>query len=350
MKTERPAVSAALGPLLERLGHAADAPVEVAGAAGSGRVFFRIGTPPRSHILLVSPPDDAEFSGFIEIARALRAAGLRVPAILGADEDARQAVLEDLGATHLGDRAAAARGDEAALEAVYRPALEALAAWQRRGTEVLRTCPALSRRALERRALRWETGYFARRYAIEARGLPPARLAEPALEAEFEALARRVEAHDRVLIHRDCQSQNLLWRDGAYWFVDFQGARPGSSWYDLASLLWDPYVGLPDALRRRLFEAWRRIAPHPGPSAEAAWESLLDAALQRLCQALGAFAFLSREKGLAWYRQHMAPARRALAAVAAERGGLPALGALLEEIAAREPDDAPVLPRGASPF
>lgn len=322
MSRALPALSPRILEILRRLGHADASEASVAGTAGSGRVFFRIGAPPRSHILLCSHAGDADYDRFLSVSRALRAAGLPVPEVHGSDDAVRQVVLEDLGDVLLWHRARAATEGAGDVEVVYRPALEALAAWQRRGTPVIAACPALADRVFDREALLWETDYFSRRFAREERGISEARLANPALRAEFAALAARVEAHPRVLMHRDCQSQNLMWRDDRIWFIDFQGARSGSRWYDLASLLWDPYVALPCARRRALFEAWLDLSP-PGISSDEAWREILDAALQRVMQALGAFAFLSREKGLPWFRPHMEPALRALQETLVEKGNLP---------------------------
>ena len=61
----------------------------------------------------------------------------------------------------------------------------------------------------------------------------------------FIDLAKRLASYRRVLIHRDLQSQNIIvWDEQAY-LIDFQGLRPGLPQYDLASLLYDPYVNLP---------------------------------------------------------------------------------------------------------
>lgn len=60
----------------------------------------------------------------------------------------------------------------------------------------------------------------------------------------FVNLAKRLASYRRVLVHRDLQSQNIIvWNEQAY-LINFQGVRPGLPRYDLASLLFDPYVAL----------------------------------------------------------------------------------------------------------
>jgi len=46
----------------------------------------------------------------------------------------------------------------------------------------------------------------------------------------------------KVVMHRDFQSKNLMVKKGEIFVIDFQGARLGPPSYDLASLLFDPYV------------------------------------------------------------------------------------------------------------
>lgn len=330
-----PDVSPQIADLLRALGHEEPFHHTVAGSAGSGRVYWRVGTPPGSHVLLVSHAGDADYDRFLSISRHLRAQGLRVPTVHGSDDGARQVVLEDLGSELLLGRVHAAGfpgdGDLAALEADYRRVLEAMAEWQERGTAGMGSCPALSDRVFDREALRWETDYFARRFAHEVRGADEAVLSDPGLLAEFEGLAGRVEGHARVLMHRDFQSQNLMWRGGLPWFIDYQGARGGSRWYDLASLLWDPYAGVPEGTRERLFQEFLAMRPDPR-GVEVARFELREAALQRVMQALGAYGFLTLHKGLPWFSRHMEPALANLRGLLADREDLPALRRLVDRL------------------
>ncbi len=325
--------------LLVSLGHSAPWRAEVAGSAGSGRIYWRIETDSVSHILLQSHSGDADYDRFLSVTRHLRKFGLHVPQVYGSDDENRLVVLEDLGSTLLLSQARLAgfpgNGDASKLEAAYLPALEALATWQSLGTTAIPTCPELSDRVFDLGPLLWESSYFARRCAEESFGLPPQRLAEPALLSELAHLALRVEAHPRALMHRDFQSQNLMSRPDGIWFVDYQGARSGSRWYDLGSLLWDPYVALPMELRRQLFHRWLALVPSPSP--EIAWNDLLDAALQRVMQALGAYGFLSRHKGLPWFGQFLVPGLSILSETLAEHGGMPALSTLVGELRELEP-------------
>lgn len=314
--------------ILRRLGHEPPFVASLAGTAGSGRHYWRIGEPPLAHIVLASHDGDADYDRFLHVSRALRQAGLRVPEVHGHQDAVRQVVLEDLGSSLHLDRMRRREGRPEEQEALCLQVVLALGEWQEKGTAAMPACPWLGDRHFDVAALRWETDYFMRRYLGDVCGQGEAALRDPELVAEFDALAGRVASHSQVLMHRDFQSQNLMWRDGEVWFIDYQGCRWGSLWYDLGSFLWDPYVQLPSAMRQRLFEAFARDR---GLDPAAVRHDFLEASLQRLMQALGAYGFLSRHKGLLWFAQHLGPGRRLLEEALASHGGMPCLRAWLEK-------------------
>ena len=93
---------------------------------------------------------------------------------------------------------------------------------------------------------RWERDYFRDHFVRNICGIEldprPARQ----LEEELSGLAERLAGTRTCLIHRDLQSQNVMIRDKAPFLIDFQGMRTGNAFYDLASLLCDPYATFSD--------------------------------------------------------------------------------------------------------
>ena len=70
---------------------------------------------------------------------------------------------------------------------------------------------------------------------------------------EFEVIAdQALDGAVTGLMHRDCQSKNIMLKDNQVYFIDFQSARTGPLQYDLASLLIDPYVRLGQTLQAEL--------------------------------------------------------------------------------------------------
>jgi aminoglycoside/choline kinase family phosphotransferase len=127
------------------------------------------------------------------------------------------------------------------------------------------------------------------------------------------------------LIHRDFQSQNILVRRGEPVFIDYQGLRFGLAEYDLASLLYDPYVVLSRDQREELVALAEARSRNPQFRSQ-----LLACACQRLMQALGAYGFLGVVKNKPTFLRHIRPALANLREVAVEQGILPILAPLLQ--------------------
>ncbi|MFA5139719.1 MAG: phosphotransferase [Elusimicrobiota bacterium] len=273
---------------------------------GSDRQFFRLTDGRRSEILMLCPADDPDFARYMEIGRFLQARDLGVPEVFSVDEREWCVLLEDLGDDIL--YLLAREGDLVFMEGLYRKVIELLVSMQVRASRDLAACPAAGERALDYHQLRWETNYFRDNFLHRLIGMGPDATA--ALEPEFHALAEIVAGHAQTFIHRDFQSQNILMKRGRARIVDFQGARRGPLTYDLASLLRDPYVCLPKALRDSLTEDYRlALADAGGPRLpkEQLSELFLQAGLQRSMQAVGAYCFLWLVKGKPQFRQFIRP-------------------------------------------
>jgi aminoglycoside/choline kinase family phosphotransferase len=157
--------------------------------------------------------------------------------------------------------------------------------------------------------IRWEQGYFQKFFLGQFCGLDRRRLR--ALDREFERLARAVvlaiAPFQNFLIHRDCQSQNIIFNRGRPWFIDFQSARIGPLTYDLASLLKDPYVPISKTLENTMINYY--LLELKNKRIEVDKTKFLEAyhlcSLQRIMQALGAFANLSLNKGKYHFRRNV---------------------------------------------
>jgi hypothetical protein len=132
-------------------------------------------------------------------------------------------------------------------------------------------------------------------------------------------------------VHRDFQSQNVIIREGRAWMIDYQGLRQGRPEYDLASLLYDPYVALSAEERTILGDYYFELRRGDGP--ECTPEILAMCACQRLMQALGAYGKLGAGDGKIMFLRHIAPAVENLRSVLHASGLLPDL---LEVLILRE--------------
>jgi aminoglycoside/choline kinase family phosphotransferase len=156
---------------------------------------------------------------------------------------------------------------------------------------------------------RWEQEYFFEHYVEGILGMDASALrGDPA----FTELAEKLGTVARHLVHRDFQSQNLMIHQDNVWLIDFQGLRRGRQEYDLASLVYDPYLNHSDGEREQLLELWEEISDErPEPTL------FRQCAAQRLMQALGAYGKIIKKRGDEWYRQHIPAATGQLAEVTA---------------------------------
>ena len=171
---------------------------------------------------------------------------------------------------------------------------------------------------------RWEQEYFFEYLVEDHLGMDASALRKNPV---FTEQAERLGTVALNLVHRDFQSQNLLIKDGKVWMIDFQGLRRGRQEYDLASLIFDPYMNHSPEEREKLLDMWEELTderPEPGLFRQCA--------AQRLMQALGAYGSILKNRGDESYRPHIANAAHLLGEVTAgtplEKPLEPVLGAI----------------------
>ncbi|MBI5137699.1 MAG: phosphotransferase [Nitrospirae bacterium] len=267
---------------------------------------------------------------FLNIQRHLERAGLPVPRVTGTAMEHGLILLEDLGDTSL---MAAIQADPARAEGLYGAAIDHLVALQR--AKLDGDCLA-TRRAYSAELFMWEFGHYLE-YGVEAlhgKKIPAATGA--ALRERLSGIARGLGALPTVPVHRDYHSRNIMVRpDGKLGIIDFQDALMGPATYDLASLLWDPYVTLPTGLADRLAARYADAAlPPVGPLRADFGRLLALTALQRLLKAAGRFVYIDRVKG---NPNFLADVPACLNRAARILAGDPALAPLRELFAALEP-------------
>lgn len=266
---------------------------------GSDRKFWRGRGTAEGAVAVAYGTEKAENARYADCALFLRAQGVNVPRVIAHDTARRFLLLEDAGSEDLWMHRDSPWEKRAEL---YRGALSQAAVLHRADLAAAEQASVLQA-PFDADLYRWEQDYFFEHF-LGGRRTDLAPFAEQA-----SALAAR----PRVLLHRDFQSQNIMVRDGRVTFIDFQGMRAGLAGYDVASLLYDPYVEFSPAERKELSAFYFRQA---GLNNEAAWEEELRAcARQRLMQALGAYGFLGRVKGKTDFLRHIPAAAERLAAL-----------------------------------
>ena len=223
---------------------------------GSDRVFHRVEWEGRTAILLRDENPDS-LRKYVEIDEMLRPYSPEIYRF-----DGKSILMEDLGNESLYEWMRKGRPAE-----IYFQVLDALREIQRIDCRGL---PDFGRDALV-----GEVEYFLRWNPHMSR-LKDFLMDNALLLSAME---------ERAFMHRDFQSRNIFIKGGRIRLIDFQSAHCGHPYYDLASLLWDPYVNLQRDFRRELAEYYG-----------ADIHLLKRFAIQRLAQATAAYRKLSRRK------------------------------------------------------
>ncbi len=296
----------------------------------SDRRYVRVLLRGRPSIVLSvhAGPIDYATSTFVRVAELFAAVPLPVPALLHHDDALGILAQQDLGDVTLQAHLGGASSNERAQR--YREAVELIVRLQQRGAALASPDYPPYGVAFDHEKLTWELEFFVRHFLLAYRGAVPEEPIREALRAEWAVVVDELANEPRVLCHRDYHSRNLMWHDGALHVIDFQDARMGPDTYDLASLLRDSYVDLPEAAVDDLIAYYVTLSrgAEATPAASATFRRRFDLmALQRNLKALGTFGYQTTTRGNPVYMQYVP---RTLAYVRRTLGRDPRFGRLAE--------------------
>ena len=302
---------------------------------GSDRRFFRLPGEPNLVLLCHPQPPGQEVTendSYFLIGRHLKARGVPVPEIQVYCREEGWMLLEDVGDLSLASIVGGAQNG-AEILGWYRQALAILVGQQLEGNQGFNPAwcfdtPAVTRPFLLERECR----YFVRAFLQGYLGL---EVEEVELAPDFERLLAGCRPEESpFFLHRDFQSKNLFVQGERLRVLDFQGGRLGPLGYDLAALLIDPYVDLKPAWQEELLSVYLDLLrQHLSFDPQDFREQYEHLALCRNLQILGAFGFLTREKGKSQFARYIPRGVAGLRRRLADRAGaFPRLAAVAEEI------------------
>jgi N-acetylmuramate 1-kinase len=246
-------------------------------------------------IMAQANPGSNEEAGFLEIQRFLDDLNLPVPKVLGHDAADGLVFLQDLGENLL--ETAAEQASTERMANLYRAAIEVLLK-MRRSTQFADSDCRAFHRAFDEDKLMQEMHFFVNHFIGEFCRTALSHAAKAALEEFFLKICRILAAEPRIFTHRDYHSRNLLVHDGRLFMIDFQDARMGPAQYDLASLLRDSYVSLPDDIIYDMLEFYARESGQAPESERERFRHIFDImSLQRNIKALGTFGYQVAVRG-----------------------------------------------------
>jgi len=294
---------------------------------GSGRKYYRIRFRGGFSVILVQyTQEQSENAHYVKIAKFLDETGVRVPRIHFHEPESGLILMEDLGEE---DLCSYRQSPWAVRRPLYQSALSQVF--------LIHHETSLSAQnwkmelEFDEKLYLWEQQYFFENCVKGVWGLETDVLNE---SPTLRKIATQLASLPRALVHRDFQSQNIIISDGKACFIDFQGMRPGLGLYDVASLLYDPYVELVAEERKELLEFYKELWRDAGLQQDDNFEvTFRMCAIQRLMQALGAYGFLGLKKRRKNFLKYIPVAHRLLHEIAQNHGGLDFLVKTLDKAA-----------------
>lgn len=295
---------------------------------GSDRKFYRICCSADQTLILVKYNLEREENRhYVQIAKFLDAHGIRAPRIYFHDAEEGLIWIEDLGVCDLYSY----RHDNWLVRrAFYESALDEIIKLHSLPEsvclEMKEHLPAEFNAAL----YRWEQRYFFNNCLGRYFRVEESKRKDLAALPSLHEIAKRLASLPRVLVHRDFQSQNIIIQNAQANLIDFQGMRPGLAEYDLASLLFDPYVELSNGERSELIDYYLQKQKDNGRTIDGLFDGTLQlCAMQRLMQALGAYGFLGLVRGHEHFLRYIPRAVHSLREMVAKIDDLKPLASVL---------------------
>lgn len=298
---------------------------------GSDRSFYRVAVGEDASLILAKYGNQREENRhYVEIACFLTQLGVRVPEIYFHDEREGLIWMEDLGDADLWSY----RDQPWEVRApLYRDALDQVLTLHRSAHLAHNGDSPQLQAEFNAELYQWEQGYFLENCLQRCFHVSSDRFKDDAASDRLREIASHLASLPRCLVHRDFQSQNIVIKEGRACFIDFQGMRPGLAQYDLASLLYDPYVTLAAAERAELLAHYLDGVRNAGLEVRPDFAEVFDlCAMQRLMQALGAYGFLGLVKKREHFLAHIPAAITNLREAVGRIAGLEPLQTLLAEL------------------
>jgi aminoglycoside/choline kinase family phosphotransferase/dTDP-glucose pyrophosphorylase len=304
---------------------------------GSDRQWYRLNMDRKSMILVdhgIKKTDRVDQAdAFVNIGRHLFDRDLPVPQIYDGDTFAGYAFLEDLGNLDLQTTVQQTDNYEKII-GMYRSVIQLLIKFSALGAERFDAAWTYQTSSYSKTLiLEKECRYFVDAFLNAYLGL---EIIYEDFKKEFDFIADKALEHALPgLMHRDFQSRNIMIKNDKFYFIDFQASRMGPIQYDLAALLIDPYVQLPQDIQTRLLGyCVEKLQADMNLNADNFRRCYRYCRLTRNLQILGAFGYLSRVKKKAHFEKYIPAAIRTLSRNLKkhEHKTLPKLTALVDMI------------------
>lgn len=255
--------------------------------SGSYRKYFRIYFENET-ILGVYNQDYNENIAFVTFAKHFLKKGLNVPKILAENLEQNVYFIEDLGDMTLYDFLQNS-SNQGEIEKIYKKTIDELINFQIKAIKGLDLTKAYPRAVFDQQSITWDLNYF-KYFVLKIAKVP---FDEQKLEEDFSKLAQMLtNVQMNYFLYRDFQSKNIMINNNKLYFIDFQGGRKGSLYYDLASLLYDSKAKLNDKFREQMRDYYyQQLSKTISIDYQIFLQDYNNYLLIRLLQAFGAYSF-----------------------------------------------------------
>ncbi len=258
--------------------------------SGGDRIYYRITTEANKSYIATTSNNIKENETFIYFTNHFKEIAAPVPALFAINKEKSIYIQEDFGRTSLLDRLEA-EGAVENVKTLYKKTLKALAHLQIKGDKNLDYTKCITSREFGKQAILSDFLYF-KYYFLDTLKIP---YDKEKLVDDLDALSTYLNHTDyKFFMFRDFQSRNVMVKDEAPYFIDYQGGMHGALQYDVASMLWQAKADLSDDWKNELLV-------HYLDCAEAELGQTIDRnrfisqyngyVLIRLLQVLGAYGF-----------------------------------------------------------
>lgn len=221
-------------------------------SSGSSRKYFRITTKTRS-VIGTYNPNIEENVAFFTFSKHFLERGLPVPEVFAVNDAKDIYIQSDFGDNTLYNyvERCLKNGyyDDETVE-LYKKTLEHLIDFQTNGHNGLDYSKAFPTACFDKMSILDDLNYF--KYCF-LKINEEISFNETRLNADFQRLADFIlEAQSDFFMYRDFQSRNIMVKDNAPYFIDYQGGRKGPLQYDVVSLLYQVKACIPAEIREQL--------------------------------------------------------------------------------------------------
>lgn len=225
--------------------------IEMLAPAGSDRKYYRFYYGPKT-LIGVCSDNLEENRSFFYFTRVFNSLSLNVPELFYVSDDETVYFLEDLGDVSLFDLVMtdAKRGGFSSVTlSLYKESINELVRMQISSAPYIDFSNCYQISDFNQESILFDLNYF-KFYFLKVSGL---NFDECKLQIDFDNLSKTLaETGDKFFMFRDFQARNIMIKNGAPYFIDYQGGRKGAIQYDLASLLYQAKAQLPSEIKEEL--------------------------------------------------------------------------------------------------